>query len=257
MSSMEIAAQLYTVRALTAVDFASTIGQVAAIGYRAVELAGYGNLGSAKEVCQVMADHGLTCCASHVPIEDCERKLDAVLDDIELIGTKNLVIPWLAENRRRSAADWIAVAKSLDRIGAACRRRGVTLAYHHHAFEFEKYDGQTAFDLLWRSCDPVLVKAELDVYWLRYGGADPAATIDRLGGRVILLHLKDMAAAPDRRFAEVGSGILDWPAILAAAGRANIGWGIVEQDDTFETPPLQALRTSWQYLKRLSPAGGG
>jgi sugar phosphate isomerase/epimerase len=253
---MEIAAQLYTVRALTDVDFSGTIGQLAGIGYRAVELAGFGNLGSAKEVRQVLADHGVTCCASHVPIEHCEQRLDAILDDVELIGTKNLVIPWLAENRRRSAADWIAFVKTLDRIGGACQQRGVTLAYHHHAFEFEKFDGQAAFDLLWQNCDPALVKAELDVYWLRYGGADPATTIDRLRSRVVLLHLKDMAAGPDRRFAEVGSGILDWPAIFASANRANVAWGIVEQDETFQTPPLQALRMSWEFLKRSSRAGG-
>ena len=43
MNLDQIAVQLYTLRAHTATDMLGTLRQVAAIGYRAVEFAGYGD----------------------------------------------------------------------------------------------------------------------------------------------------------------------------------------------------------------------
>jgi hypothetical protein len=48
MLQLRIAAQLYTIRSMINSDFAGTVGKVAAIGYRPVELAGYVNLSSAR-----------------------------------------------------------------------------------------------------------------------------------------------------------------------------------------------------------------
>ena len=61
--------------------------------------------------------------------------------------------------------------------------------------------------------------------------------------RCPLLHLKDMAANAERSFAPVGSGTLDWPAIIFAARQANVRWGIVEQD-TCAGDPVECLATS-------------
>jgi sugar phosphate isomerase/epimerase len=63
-----------------------------------------------------------------------------------------------------------------------------------------------------------------------------------------------MAEGAERRFAPVGSGILDFPAILRAAKSAGVTWGIVEQDDCYGLPPLQAVRASLDYLKRIAIA---
>ena len=123
------------------------------------------------------------------------------------------------------------------------------LAYHHHHFEFIKFDGQTGLDLLFQNTSPRHVKAELDTFWIKYGGEDPAGYIRHLGPRGTHLHLKDMT--PNRQFAEVGTGTLDFPAILSAASEAGVKWGIVEQDSTYGRPPLECLRTSLENLRRL------
>jgi len=252
MLQLRIAAQLYTVRSMTAVDFPSTVGKLADMGYRHVELAGYGNLLSAKDVKAALDQHGLTCCSSHAAIEQLERNLETVLADAELIGTNILVVPWVAPGRRTSANDWHRFTDTLNHVGKLCRARGFQLAYHHHAFEFDPLDGQTPFEIIWSQTDPELVKAELDVYWLAYAGQDPVSWIHRLSNRAILLHLKDLADTPDRRFAEVGTGVLDFPKILEAARLVGAGWGIVEQDDTYDRPPLESLKMSLDNLKELA-----
>jgi sugar phosphate isomerase/epimerase len=98
---------------------------------------------------------------------------------------------------------------------------------------------------------PHLVKAEIDVYWVKHGGVDPTAYIEQLGDRVRILHLKDMGPAPEQRFAPVGTGSIDFKSILAAAEKHGVRWGHVEQDQTYDTPPLDAIRTSFENLKRL------
>jgi sugar phosphate isomerase/epimerase len=66
-----------------------------------------------------------------------------------------------------------------------------------------------------------------------------------------LIHLKDLQPGQQTRFGELGTGILDFAAILAAAERAGIKWGIVEQDTTYERPALESLKISYDHLVRL------
>src|SRR5204863_7885528 len=66
---MEISLQLYTVRDLTAKDFADTMKKVAQIGYRNIELAGYGNLKTAADAKKALDDAGLKVSGAHAPIE--------------------------------------------------------------------------------------------------------------------------------------------------------------------------------------------
>lgn len=249
--SIGISVQLYTVRDLLAKDFAGTVKQIAQIGYKAVEMAGYGNLKSAAEAKKALDDAGLKVSGAHASIDLLEKDLEKVLDENQTLGNTNLVCPFLPENRRKDAAGWKQVAQSLNRIGRAVHERGMTFAYHNHSFEFQQFDGKKGYDILWENTEPHLVKAEVDVYWVKHGGEDPVERINKLGDRVLLLHLKDMAAGADKKFAEVGTGILDFKAILAAAEKAGAQWGAVEQDNCYDTPPLEAIKTSLENLKKL------
>jgi MIP family channel proteins len=134
------------------------------------------------------------------------------------------------------------------------RERGIDFAYHNHAFEYEKFDGKTGLDILFDNTEKHLVKAEVDVYWVKVGGEDPVERINKLGDRCILLHLKDVGAGAEHKFAEVGTGILDFAAILAAAKKVGVKYGVVEQDNTYGKPPLEAVKTSLENLKKLESA---
>jgi len=248
---LPIALQLYTVRDLTATDFAGTMKKVAQIGYKAVEMAGYGNLKSAKDARKALDDSELKVCGMHAPLDQLEKNLDQVMDESEQLGNKNIICPWLNEDRRKDAAAWKQVAQSLNKIARAVHERGFEFAYHNHSFEFKQFDGVKAYDILWDNTDAHLVKAEVDVYWVQHGGEDPVARINKLGTRVLSLHLKDMARGEQKNFAEVGTGLLDFPAILAAAEKNHVQWGIVEQDNTYGKDPLAAVKTSLENLKKL------
>ena len=186
-----------------------------------------------------------------MPIERLEKELHAVLEEQRILGNKIVICPWLAEDRRKSAEIWRANAASLERIGAACTAAGFEFAYHHHAFEFDPFDGRTAMDIVWQGTDARHVKAEVDVYWVKYGGLEPVKFIEQLGKRVILLHIKDMAPGEERRFAEVGSGMIDFKAVVAAGEKAGVKWYVVEQDNCYGKDPLACVKTSAENLKQM------
>ena len=251
MPNMGIGVQLYTLRDLTAKNFARTINAVAKLGYQSVELAGYGDLKSPKDVKKALDDAGLKAPAGHYAIDVLEKEAERIKDEAELLGLETVVVPYLAEDRRKGADGYKRTAELMNEIGNVMHGVGLELAYHNHSFEFEKFDGKYGLDILYENTMAHLVKAEIDVYWVKHGGADPAALIDKLGDRVRLLHLKDMGPEPEKRFAEVGTGSLDFKAILAAAEKHGVRWGMVEQDNTYDTPPLDAIRTSYENLKKL------
>lgn len=249
MPSIPVALQLYTVRDVLADDFAGVIRQVAEMGYLGIEVGGnFGGM-SPTEFRQFVDDLGLAVAGNHVGIEALESNLESVIDDNLAIGNQWIVCPWMPEDRRRDAAGWRNVAGLVSEIGAKVKTAGLQLCYHNHSFEFERFDGQTGFDIFYDSADPGLVQAEIDTYWVQHGGEDPAATIERFAGRVPLVHLKDMAGAESRTFTEIGNGILDFPAIFSACEKAGVQWYIVEQD-ICARPSLESARISLENLRR-------
>jgi len=241
------AIQLYTLRDLTAKDFAGTMKAVAKLGYKYVETAGYGDLKTAKAAKQALDDAGLKASSGHFAIDLLEKNIEQVLADAQTLGIDTVVCPFIAEDRRK---DYVATAKVLETAGSQLHQHGVVLAYHNHSFEFQKFGGKYGLDILYENTSPHLVVAEIDVYWVQHGGVNPAEYCDKLGERVRLLHLKDMGEGQEKRFAPVGTGVMDFKPILAVAEKHKVRWGIVEQDQTYGTPPLEAIKTSMENLKK-------
>jgi len=247
MANIPIALQLYTVRDELEKDFEGTLRKVAKIGYEGVEFAGFGDL-PASRIHSLLKELDLKPAAAHVPIEKLEEDLETVVEYILEVGTDYIVVPWLPEQRRRDRKKWRSVAHTLSDIAKEIQDYDLKLCYHNHAFEFEKFGNEYGFDIFFEAADPDLVYAELDTYWVKYGGEDPAEYIKKLSGRCPLLHLKDMADDKDRSFAEVGEGTLNFDSIFEAAEQSGVQWYIVEQDKC-SRPPLESARISYENLK--------
>jgi sugar phosphate isomerase/epimerase len=126
-------------------------------------------------------------------------------------------------------------------------------SYHNHNPEQIRHGERTWLARLYEQASPKILKAEIDTYWIAAGGGDPAAWIRRVFGRQPLLHLKDMAMGPDRqpRFAEIGEGNLNWPAILQAARESGVQYLLVEQDLCYDRTPFESLAISYRNLKDM------
>jgi len=248
MPTIPVALQLYTVRDMTETDFVGTVRQVADMGYAGVEIAGNSGGLSPPELKAFLADLGLRVAGSHISIDQLESNLGGVIEDNLTLGNRWVVCPYMPDDRRQDADGWREVAAGMSEIGGKIREAGLQLCYHNHSFEFERFDGETGFDIFYGVADPDLVQAQIDTYWVQHGGEDPAATIRRFTGRVPLVHLKDMTPGDDPTFTEVGNGILDFEAIFAASEEAGVEWYIVEQD-TCAGPSIESARTSIENLK--------
>jgi sugar phosphate isomerase/epimerase len=244
-----ISLQFYTLRDEAAKDFVGTLAAVKAAGYGAVELAGYGGM-TATQLKGQLDQLGLVASGAHTPIQRLEGDLAAVIEELQVLGARYAICPWLPPERRPDAEGYKRLGASFNMIGDACRAGGLQFAYHHHDFELQRFGDTTGLHLMLAESDPELVKAEIDVYWAAYAGFDPAALLKELGARAPLVHIKDMTPAPERTFAEVGHGTLDIPGILAAADANGADWLIVEQDRC-QRPALESIRMSREYLRTL------
>ena len=241
--------QLYTVRDLLGADLNGTLRNVAEIGYQEVELPGFADA-RVHVIEERLKHYKLQVPSIHASYARLRGDLDAVLKEARALGAAFLVCPWIDLDDRRTADDWKSVCQTLSKIGRAARGHGLTLAYHNHDFEFVPFAaGATPFDLMMREIDPDDVKVELDVYWAAKAGLDPVRCLKEYGGRILLVHLKDMAA--DGSITELGAGVLAIEQIVRTALSADAKHLFVEQDDPPD--PLRSISASLRFLKRLPP----
>lgn len=250
-----LAAQLYTVREFTKTEegLADTLRKVAAIGYTAVQVSAIGPIPPAR-VRDLVREHGLTICNTHIGYDRLWNDLPAVIEEHRLWECRHVAIGSLPQPYRAAGADgYRRFAREANEVGRQLHEAGLTFSYHNHAFEFQRFPGAaaTALDIIYDETDPRYVQAEIDTYWVQYGGGDPAAWIRRLRDRMPVIHLKDMTIQDNQPvMAEVGEGNLNWPAILDACREANVAWYAVEQD-ICRRDPFESLAISYRNLTAL------
>jgi sugar phosphate isomerase/epimerase len=248
-----LGAQLFSCREFcqTLPDIAETFRQVRKIGYTAVQISGFGPV-DPRQVAQLLADSGLTVAATHMGWPSFLTELDKVIEIHTMWKCSHPAIGGLpgeyhtADGLKRFLDELPPVAETL----AAA---GMDFSYHNHSHELMRIGQKTWLAELYQRADGRILKAEIDTYWITHGGGDPAAWIRTCAGRQPLLHLKDMAVGPDRqqRFAPVGEGNLNWPAILKAAAESGVQWYLVEQDNCYERTCFEALAVSYNNLKAM------
>jgi len=246
---MKIGAQLYTVRehTQTAADFDATIKKIAGIGYKYVQVSAIGPI-PAQEVADICKAHNIENVITHTNPTRIKNETDAVIAEHRIMGANYIGIgsmPGDYERSTKGVRQFIAdFTPAAEKIHAA----GMTLMYHNHDFEFEKYDGKLMIDYLVEEFP--LLGFTLDTYWVQAGGADPAAWIKKLAGRVNVIHVKDMAWAKGKQIlAEVMEGNLNWIGIFEACVAAGVKHAMVEQDECYGADPFQCLKKSLDNIK--------
>ena len=226
-----------------------TLRKISEIGYPAVEFAGFGGL-SAEDLRNIIDDLGLHASGVHVPFDSWETDPETVITDMHTLDCAHAILPMAPPEQHRDETAVTSLGGKLNRWGELCHREGVTFSYHNHDFEFAPLGGTTMWEVLVRETDPELVYFELDLYWVRYGGADPKPLLLDLGDRIPLVHLKDMASDEQRSDLPVGEGIMPWNGLLEAAEVAKVEWYIAEQDNPRDA--LEDVRISLQSMRKLA-----
>lgn len=271
MKTLPVAVQVYSVRDDAERDFKGTMQKIKDMGYDGVELAGLYGMKPA-EVKAILEEVGLVPLSAHVPFQELEADIEGTVAQYKEIGMQYIAIPYLMEEDRPGTEKFLKNIETFKKIGEACKKVGITLLYHNHDFEFVKMpNGQYALDYIYTEIPADLLQTELDICWVKVAGEEPVDYIKKYAGRAPVVHLKDfykegkpanmyelIGIETEKKeetgkfeFRPVGHGMQNIPPVLDPALEAGSKWVVVEQDQSYDTPALEAVKMSRDYLKGL------
>ncbi len=250
MKIEQVAVQLYTLRdhIITAEGLASSLKKIRNIGYQAAQLSAVGPI-EESEIVRIAQGEGVTLCATHEPSDLILNQPEQVVERLKKLNIKDTAYPYpggVDFADPRSVDELIAKLKN---AGQVLKDNGLRLSYHNHGIEFVRMNGKTVLDRIYDEIPADILLAELDTYWVQYGGGDPVAWCQKMPGRMPLLHAKDYTFTTENKpiYCEIGQGNLDFPAIVQAAEASGVEWFIVEQD-VCPGDPFDSLKISFDYI---------
>ena len=239
---MEYGLQLYSVRDLTGTDFEGALREVAALGYRFVEFAGFFGH-SAEEVKRMLDAYGLSVSGTHTGWQELTAdNIEATIAYHTAIGNKNIIIPGADVSTREKLDDLIAlINQAQPRLAEA----GIALGYHNHSHEFipTSYGALVHQELEERT----QVEFEIDTFWAYVAGQDPVATLERLGDRVKVIHLKD--GYSDGHGMALGEGTA--PVVSVRDYAIAHGLLMVVESETCQPTGIEEVGRCIRYLNSL------
>ncbi len=251
MMKLPIAAQVYSVREQAAADFDAAMGELARMGYDGVELAGlYGK--SPEEILEILDRRGLKAVSAHVPYDEFVKDLESTVEAYRKIGCQYVAVPYLGGERWYGGSGYQETLSFLAVIAEKCKAAGMQLLYHNHAHEFARTEaGGYQLDVFYAAAETAALATELDLCWVKVGGADPAEYLRRYSGRCPLVHMKDFVRDGAVTLVALGDGELDVGAAAAQAAESGAKWLVVEQDDHHFGSPMENMKKSIDCLKKL------
>ncbi len=253
-------------------DLRGVLADVRAAGFDGIE-AHILQEGNAAAVRTALAESGLVQWSLSLGYHQCVDGVDQVIDYAQGVGSRFIMVSGVGDHQTEGLRAYERAADLFNRLGARCRAAGITFCYHNHSWEFQEYGGVTGLERLYALTDPDLVKACIDVFWIRHSGRDPVQFLRQYRDRIGYVHLKDLRyvgpeprrqgilaggldLGPERyatimteaEFAELGTGEVDFPGIWEVLRPLNLPWVVYEQDRT-TLPPAEAAAISRRYLQ--------
>ena len=249
--------QLYTLRDFiqNKEDFDATLARLQKMGVDTVQISAIGDFPAADQK-EVLDKYGMTVCVTHKGLDRMENDLEGLIADHKIIDCDALGLGAAPGEYRETAEKVRAFIQKTAAIGKVLKAHGMTFNYHNHDFEFHKLPDcdKTMMDLLLEETDPELFHFIPDVAWIHYGGSDPVEILNKMKGRVKVIHFKDYIIddAGERKFVSLGKGKVDLKACFEAASELEMPYIMYEQDcDWVDGDAFKATEESWAFMQSL------
>ena len=244
---MRIGAQLFTLREMTQTldGFAEALKRVADIGYTAVQVSATCPF-EAEWLKTELAKNGLQCVLTHTPVPRLTEETQKVIAEHDVFGCRCIGLGWWSwkDEEHMGQEDFRRLFAPMMK---AFRASGKYFMYHNHDQEFRHMDGKPILQWLVEAYPPEEMGFTLDTFWVQAGGGDPAQWLEKLAGRIPVIHLKDYAYG--RKMVPVGEGNINFDRVFEKAESGGTEWMLVEQDDCNGEDPLDCLKRSYDYLR--------
>ncbi len=253
---LEFGLQIYSVRDrfTTPEDTKAALAELGKMGYSHIQTAGTYDYISPELFAQYVREAGLTVCGTHYDFNKIVNDVEGTVAYHKILGTTNIGIGGMPYEYRDEKGIF-EFCESYNKVVDIYAVRGFKLTYHNHNFEFVKLsDGRTMFDHMIELLDE-RVSFVLDAFWLQYAGIDVRDMIERLSGRIEILHLKDMTAERDKTdptkfpIVEIGSGVMNYERIIKEAEACGVKYFVVEDDRCIPGRSLECAKISADYIK--------
>jgi sugar phosphate isomerase/epimerase len=247
---LPIGCQVYPVRNALAKDFPGTLRQIASLGYRTIEMCsppGYAEfrpLASipAAEMRKTIEAAGLRCESCHYNFRELKENLAERIAFARELGLKQMILASFGLRPEATLDEWRRAAGDLNGIAATVQKAGLQMGFHNHNNEVKELEGVLIYDELMRTFDPTLVKMQFQVAVISLG-YEAATYLTKYPGRFLSMHLADYSTA-EKKAVPIGTGVVDWKKLFAAAKSAGVKNYFVEMD-------LEAMGPSYTYLHTL------
>lgn len=191
VSAQDIGLQLYSVRDQMPKDVAGTVALIKSWGITEVEGGTPAGM-TASEFLSLLKSNGLKLTSTGADFKELETDVPKIIERTKALGVKYVVCYWLPhDNNVFTKADADRAIAAFNSAGKQMAASGLSLCYHPHGYEFVPEGNGTLFDYMVAKTDAPNLSFELDVFWAKQGGVDPAALLLKYPKRFKLLHLKD------------------------------------------------------------------
>jgi sugar phosphate isomerase/epimerase len=257
LSKKRISIQMYSLRDMFAADPEGTLRALADIGYVQVEMAGLPPGYTAESLRELLDDVGIRAYSGHDgwdPAAFDESAYRAQLERAVILGQSTTGFPWFGGPY--TEAFFRTLAGQLNRAARIAGEYGLEFFYHNHDFEFtnRRADGRPIYTVLLEETDRALVKFQMDLMWINYGGGPWRQLLRTMSERFISFHVKDQSpqASPTCNcdlFTDPGRGVTPLAEMISTAGKPGDRRYTVERDS--QAHPLTTARIGFEFLRKL------
>ncbi len=251
----KLSIQLYTVRDQIKEDLRGSIKKIADLGFNNVETAFWPEGVSLEHAAAVLKEFKLNVSSCHIelPIGAYQKTF---LATAKAFNCKNMIWHGWPEDKRYSSLEGTKeLVKIYNDANKFAKANGLKFGLHNHWWEFRnKVSDKYVYEILLEGLDKDIF-FEIDTYWVKVAGHDPAKIIQQFGDRVKMMHVKDGPALFNDKLAidnpdpmtPVGQGTQNFPAIFKAAS-SKCEWLVIEMDKT-TIDVFDALKQSVDFMK--------
>ena len=252
-----VAVQLYSIRKyIDKVGLAQALKDVAKIGYKGVEFAGYYK-NDAKTLKKMLDDAGLVACGTHVGRGEFSPEKVKATCEFNLGYGNNLIICPGGGNfpgKKENLDDFMKMLVDYYNTAAETAAKfGCKVGLHNHKGEFERKlsNGQTYWDYFFSNTSEN-VCMEQDVGWTTAAGCNPCIQYAKYPHRSPTLHAKENGMGSkkfDAILGQPGEGAVGvaWDALFKATDADGVKWYVVECERHFDS--LMPITESFKFLQ--------